>query len=157
MCFLGEKNTWPLQNEQWRQIELTSSIAILWLFIHYNIELTSHRTTFANPKVGFITTCRGVKRSVTLIYEHIYSQGVWGDRHYFLIFPSLISEICKNVGITIPFGELSKRPSAFINRTTLEAQDKARKKHRETREEASTTAVGCAGSRISDTNHPEST
>lgn len=51
---LGREAAWPLQTEEWYQIELTPSIAILWLFICHNIEPTSHRSTFPDPRAGLL-------------------------------------------------------------------------------------------------------
>lgn len=66
-----------------------------------------------------------------LIYEQIHTLGLSGDRRNSLIFPSLISSICKRAGVTFPAGELPVRSSPFIKRSTLEAQDRARLKRQE--------------------------
>lgn len=42
-------NDWPLQIDEWHQIELTRSIAIS-LFMRHNIEPTTHQTTFNDLK-----------------------------------------------------------------------------------------------------------
>ncbi|XP_022855963.1 uncharacterized protein LOC111377136 [Olea europaea var. sylvestris] len=57
----------------WYQIDLTPSIAILWLFICHNIEPISHRTIFTNQKARFIYhLVRGNKIDLaTYIYNQI--------------------------------------------------------------------------------------
>lgn len=130
---LGRENVWPLQTVEWHQIELTRSIGILWLFMCFNIEPTTHRTTFTDPTAGFLYhLVGGLKIDLaTLIYHQILMLGMWGDRHSALIFPSLISGICKAVGVPIPSGEVPEKPSAPIRRLTLEVQDRARARHQE--------------------------
>lgn len=125
-------------NEERYQIELTPSITILWLFICHNIEPTMHHTTFLDPKASFLYhLVWGQKIDLaSLIYEQIHKLGVWGDRRNSLVFPSLISGICKSAGITFLSGKHSEKPSPFIKLITLEAQDIARAKHRELQERA---------------------
>jgi hypothetical protein len=135
---LGRENAWPLPTADWHQIELTPSIAILWLFMCHNVEPISHRTTFTNPRAGFIYhLVRGNKIDLaTYIYNQILGTGTWGDRHYSLIFPSLICGICRAAGIQIQPGEAPEKPSPFIKQSTLEAQDRARLKHQQKLENA---------------------
>jgi hypothetical protein len=135
---LGRANAWPLPDPIWKQIELTPSIGILWLFLCHNVEPTTHRTTFTDPTAGLLYhLVRGHKIDLaSFIYDQIHSHGISADRHRSLIFPSLISGICQQAGVTIPSGELPERASPFIKLTTLESQDRARAKHRAAQERA---------------------
>lgn len=130
---LGRDNAWPLDTEEWHQIELTPSVALLWLFICYNIEPTQHRSTFQDPKAGLLFhLVRGHKIDLaTLLYEQIHTLGISGDRRNSLIFPSLISGICKRAGVPIPPGELPVKTGSFIKRSSLEAQNRARARHQD--------------------------
>ncbi|XP_022868241.1 uncharacterized protein LOC111387879 [Olea europaea var. sylvestris] len=110
---LGRQNAWSLPTTAWHQIELTPSIAILWLFMCHNVEPTSHMTTFTDPTTGFIYhLVRGNKIDLaTLCYNQIHHVGTLGDRHSSIIYPSLISGICLAAGINIAPGEAPAKPN----------------------------------------------
>lgn len=130
---LGFENAWPLQTVEWHQIELTPSIAIIWLFMCHNVESNTHRTTFTNPMTGFINHL--VRRQkidlATFIYNQMHTMGTQENKRCPLIFSSSVDDICKAVGVTILSGEAPEKSNPFIKRTTLEAQDRAREKHQE--------------------------
>lgn len=65
---LGCENAGHLQTTKWHQIELTPSIAFLWLFMCHNIDPTMHKTIFTNPTIEFIYHLVWEKR---LISPHI--------------------------------------------------------------------------------------
>lgn len=134
---LGRQNAWLLPITEWHQIELTPSIAILWLFMCHNIKSTSHRTTFTDPTAGFIYHLVWENKIdlTTLCYNQIHHMGTLGDWHNSMIFPSLISGICMVASVNIAPGEKPSKPSTIIKRSTLEAQDRARIKHREKQED----------------------
>lgn len=120
---LGRANAWPLPTPVWEQIQLTPSIGILWLFMCYNVEPTSHRTTFTDPTAGLIYhLVRGQKIDLaTFIYDQIHYLGTSSDRHHSLIFPCLISGLCRQAGVPIPSSELPEKASTVIRQSTLEA------------------------------------
>lgn len=154
----GRENAWPLRTADWYQIDLTPSITILWLFICHNIELISHQTIFTDQKAGFIYhLVRGNKIDLaTYIYNHIHVIGAWGDRHTSLIFPSLISGICRVAGIQVQLGEVPEKPSPFIKRLTLEAQDRTRIKHQQKLEnERQRQQLGAEGQVAADFEMPQ--
>lgn len=130
---LEREHAWPLATAEWHQIELTPSIVILWLFMCHNIKPTSHRTTFPDQIVGFIYhLVRDCKIDLaTLIYNQIQTLVTWRDRRTTLVFPSLISDICRAAGVTILPEEVPEKPSLLIKRTTFGAQERARIRHRE--------------------------
>lgn len=102
------------------------------IFICYNIDPTSHRTTFNHAKAKFCEPFSlGLKIDlVKNIYNLIFELRTQADCLYTLIFPSLINGICSAFGKRLLLREQPVGTSVSIDHKIVEASWQSMKQHK---------------------------
>ncbi|KAL2471673.1 Uncharacterized protein Adt_39809 [Abeliophyllum distichum] len=118
----GQDDAWPLPGKDFEHNKLKVSLLILNLFVSHNIDPSTHRTTINDARARFLYhLARGRKIDLeSYIYTWISTLGFQTDKRHTAIFSTLISGICKEVGVQISTAELVMKSRRPINRCALE-------------------------------------